>query len=119
MCGTRRSVGSLEPRKRALGKYLSVGSPSRTAEVSIDFSLPINYYGLYLGSPDGYNSFTFYETGNPNTPIATFTGAQLVAPGLGDQSIGRYINFRISGGSISRIVLSSSQAGARERQPCV
>jgi hypothetical protein len=91
-------------------KYLSVGSPSRTGEVTIDFSTPINYYGLYLGSPDAYNLFKFYQTGNSNNPIATFTGLQLIPPGNGDQSIGAYVNFYANGGSISRIVLSSTQA---------
>jgi hypothetical protein len=91
-------------------KYLSVGSPSRTGEVTIDFSTPINYYGLYLGSPDSYNYFKFYETGNLNTPLVTFTGLQLIPPGNGNQSIGEYVNFYVNGGSISRIVLSSTQA---------
>ena len=91
-------------------KYLSVGSSSRTSEVTIDFSTPIEYYGLYLGSPDWYNSFTFYETGNLNNPIATFNGLQLIPPGNGDQSIGAYINFHANGGAISRIVLSSTRA---------
>ena len=91
-------------------KYLSIGSPSRTSEVSIDFSTPINYYGLYLGSPDAYNFFTFYETGNFNNPIATFNGLELISSGDGDQSVGRYINFYANGGSVSRVVLSSTQA---------
>jgi hypothetical protein len=91
-------------------KYLSVGSPSRASEVTIDFSTPIDYYGLYLGSPDSYNVFKFYGTGDLDNPIATFTGFQLIGPGNGDQSIGGYVNFRTTGGTISRIVLSSTQA---------
>jgi hypothetical protein len=90
--------------------YLSVGSPGRASVVTIDFDMPINYYGLYLGSPDSYNLFTFYETGNNVNPIASFTGHQLIPPGNGDQSVGQYLNFYVSDGSVGRLVLSSSQA---------
>lgn len=90
--------------------YLTVGTPSKASSATIDFSVPISYYGLYLGSPDAYNSFDFYETGNNVTPIKTLTGNDLIPPGNGDQSLGRYINFVIDGGTVSRIVLSSSQA---------
>jgi hypothetical protein len=91
-------------------QYLSVGTPGRAGEVVIDFDMGIGYYGLYLGSPDGYNLFTFFETGNNVTAIASFTGNQLIPPGQGNQSIGQYINFFANEGTIGRIVLSSSQA---------
>jgi hypothetical protein len=90
-------------------RYLSIGSPSRAGSVIVDFLMPITYYGLYLSSPDVYNSFTFFETGNNVTPIASFTGANLIPPADGNQLLAKYIDFSITGGTVSRIVLSSSQ----------
>lgn len=91
-------------------QYLTIGTPGRANSVLIDFDTAINYYGLYLGSPDSYNSFTFFGTGDNVNPIASFTGLDLIPPGNGNQSIGQYINFSVVGGTVSRIVLSSSQA---------
>jgi len=91
-------------------RYLSIGSPGRAGSVIIDFSMPINYYGLYFASADAYNTFAFYETGNDITPLISFTGTQLSTALPGDQSTGQYINFYINGGTVSRIVLSSTQA---------
>jgi hypothetical protein len=91
-------------------QYLSIATPGRASSVIIDFDSPINYYGLYLGSPDAYNSFTFYGTGDNVTPVASFTGNDIIPPGNGNQSIGQYVNFYANGGTVSRIVLASTQA---------
>jgi PEP-CTERM motif len=91
--------------------YFTVGSGDRPATVTIDFSKPIYYFGLYGGSPDSYNSMSFYSD-HGQTLIASFAGSQLV-PGHeagGNQSEGFFINFHISGGSIGEIVMSSSRA---------
>jgi hypothetical protein len=86
-------------------RYLSIGSPGGASSVTIDFSRPIGYYGLYFASADAYNTFAFYGTGNNDSPIASFTGDQLGASGL---TVGQYINFFIADGSVSRIVLTST-----------
>ena len=54
-----------------------------------------NYFGLWWGSIDAYNTFTFYLN---NQETESFTGAQVIALGatFGDQlSLGsnRYVNF--------------------------
>ena len=72
--------------------------------------MPISYYGLYFSSADAYNTLAFYETGNNITPLVSFTGSQLSSAVPGDQSIGQYINFFVNGGTVGRIVLSSTQA---------
>lgn len=87
--------------------YLSVGSPGRASTVYVDFSQGIEYYGLYLGSPDSYNSISFYSNALDLNPIATFSGSQLIPPGNGNQSVGEYVNFFVSGGLVGRVVLSS------------
>jgi hypothetical protein len=89
--------------------YLTVGSPGRPSEVTIDFAFGINYFGLYMGSPDAYNYISFYEANN-NTPVATFSGNDLVPGAQGDQSIGKYFNFHTVGGTVNRIVLTSTSA---------
>lgn len=78
--------------------YLSVGSPGLAEPVTIDFLAPIVYFGFYLGSPDTYNHIDFYSGGNS---IGSFTGAQLIAPGNGDQSLGGYVNFYASNDGVS------------------
>jgi len=85
-------------------QFLSIGSPGRPNQVSIVFSEPILYYGLYLGSPDGYNWISFFDGA---TEIASFSGNQLIPPGNGDQMIGRYLNFQMDGGAVDKIVISS------------
>jgi hypothetical protein len=85
--------------------YLSVGSPGRPGTVTIDFSQPILYFGFYLGSPDAYNEISFY--GPDLTLIQSFSGAQLINPGNGNQSLGDFVNFFISGGRVGEIVMSS------------
>lgn len=57
-----------------------------------------------------YNVFTFFETGNDVTPIASFAGDQLIPPAEGNQAVGQYVNFYVNGGTVSRIVLLSNQA---------
>jgi hypothetical protein len=86
--------------------YLSVGSPGRANPVTISFSAPIAYYGFYLGSPDTYNLVRFFSGQNQ---IAAFTGGDLLPLANGDQSLGAFVNFNVTGGSIDRMVLSSSQ----------
>lgn len=86
--------------------YLTVGSPNgRPSMVTIDFSTPISYFGLYMGSPDAYNhlQFDFYEF-NSNQ---AFDGHQLLDPANGSWAEADYLNFNVSGGAISRIVMTS------------
>ena len=86
--------------------YLSVGSPSLPGTVTIVFSQPLYYFGLYLGSPDTYNEISFY--GPDLTLIESFTGNQLINPGNGNQLLGNFVNFFISGGGVGEIVMSSA-----------
>lgn len=87
--------------------YLSVGSPGRANTVYVDFARGIDYYGFYLGSPDSYNSISFYSKASDQNPIATFSGMDLIPPGNGNQSIGEYVNFSVTGGRVEHIVLTS------------
>lgn len=93
--------------------YLSV--PRATAgvtEVSINAPSLSNYFGLWWGSIDNYNSITFF---NGNTQVATYGGAFIRTvpnPDLtpGTQTEAAYVNFAFTGGyAFDRIVLASSQ----------
>ncbi len=87
--------------------FLTVGSDARPSTVTISFGKPIYYFGLYMGSPDSYNSISFYDQAGL---IRSFAGDQLINPGNGDQKISDYLNFYMFGGPISQIVMSSTKA---------
>lgn len=88
--------------------YLTAGSPNLASTVTIKFAAQIAYFGFYMGSPDTYNQVSFYGPGG--VALQSFSGGQLIPPGDGDQSVASFVNFDISGGAISQIVLSSTQA---------
>ncbi|MDY6785074.1 MAG: PEP-CTERM sorting domain-containing protein [Cyanobacteriota bacterium] len=85
--------------------YLTVaplGTTQGTNPVEISFAQSIDYFGLYWGSVDPYNSISFY---NDTTLIATFTGNDV--PSQKRSSV--YANFFADPGEMfNRIVLKSS-----------
>ena len=89
--------------------YLSVGSPGGPSTVTINLSRPIIYFGLYMGSPDAYNSISFFDG---DTLIRTLSGNSDALNSsdalLGSWDVTNYINFDIHGGAVDRIVLSST-----------
>lgn len=87
--------------------YLTVGSGGGLPNpVTITFSTPMSYFGMYLGSPDSYNVMAFSH----GTLIKEFSG---FSPGNGNQELGYYLNFRVVGPNavkFDKIVMSSTQA---------
>jgi hypothetical protein len=75
---------------------------------SIDFSVPISYFGLYWGSPDPDNILTLF---NGVTPVAVISGADLAALGVGfGTTAAAYVN--IAAGldeSFTRIVFEGGE----------
>jgi hypothetical protein len=75
--------------------------------LTLNFSTPIIYFGLYWGSPDPLNTITFFSGA---TSMGSFTGQQLhdelgIAFGSGQAA---YVNFTATAGeSVTRIVLST------------
>jgi hypothetical protein len=95
--------------------YLTVGAPQEPGPVTISFSNPLDYFGLYWGSIDRFNSIAFFQGdtliqgfGNQSgfTPVATLFAGQGVTFGTTSQ----YVNFFADSKSewFNRIVLSSS-----------
>jgi hypothetical protein len=69
-----------------------------------------NYFGLYWGSIDGYNSLSFYNDGSL---LATITGLDVIQSGtaLGDQiaaGANRYVNFTFHDLQFDKIVFGST-----------
>jgi hypothetical protein len=92
-------------------KYLSVAYPLQTGSMTATLGASYNYFGLYWGSIDNYNTLAFYAGASL---IATLTGSDVIASGtaLGDQvsaGANRYVNFFFTGASFDKVVFSTSQ----------
>jgi putative alpha-1,2-mannosidase len=68
----------------------------------------VSYFGFYMGSPDTYNSVTFYTSQGAETITGTqMAGAAWVAVD-GNQGVGFYMNF-YSATPITKVTFSSTQ----------
>lgn len=95
--------------------YLSVPQNGGSGSVSLGLDGAYNYYGLYWGSIDNYNSIDFYLEG---TWVGGFGGADLgplsADGGQGSWNSNRFINFMFSGGDLFDMVMLSSDGYAFE-----
>ena len=96
-----------------LTPYLSTPSPGNNAvgEVTAVIGGNYNYFGLYWGSMDAYNTLSFYNA--QGTEIASLTGAQVIAQGvaLGNQTAAgsnQYVNFWFGGQTFDKVVFDST-----------
>lgn len=92
-------------------QYMSVALNSPSGSELASYAHAYNYFGLYWGSIDTYNSLSFISGG---TTIATLTGGDVIAAGaqFGDRfdaGANRYVNFSLSGGTFDSVRLSSTQ----------
>ena len=95
--------------------FLTVSYPSATGAVHLLFINPENYFGLYWGSMDTYNSVTFLKN---NEQIATYSGTNiasltgLVANGQQQSaSSNRYIEFYLGTDFYDEVILSTADYG--------
>ncbi len=93
--------------------FLSVAFPWSSGSESYVATLgqAYNYFGLYWGSIDDYNSLQFFLG---NTLVGAFTGLDVLASGaaIGDQTSAgsnRFVNFFFGDLSFNRIVFSTTQ----------
>lgn len=91
--------------------YLSVPNPNRAGSASLMLSTTANYFGLYWGSIDTYNTLSFLLDG---VLVDAFTGTEIAAyiPGTanGNQSAdssNRYFNFFFGSQSFDEVQLDS------------
>jgi hypothetical protein len=86
-----------------------VPNPSSNGSATFGLGAQADYFGLYWGSIDSYNSITFLLGGNA---IASYSGANLVGQfANGNQvnySSNRYINFFFSGETFDTVRLTSN-----------
>lgn len=99
---TAKPVGSTD-------YFWSVGN-APAAQVGpgvITFAAPVSYFGFLWGSPDVYNTVTFY---NGSTVLGAFTGSAIQPPvANGNQAYSAYFNAVAGPGeSITKITFSSS-----------
>ncbi len=95
-------------------RYLSVAYP---LAAGLEVATPggsYNYFGLYWGSMDSYNTLSFYKGGLLGTKVASYTGSQVIAAGvgLGDQTSpgsNRYVNFFFGSQSYDTVVFNTTQ----------
>jgi hypothetical protein len=95
--------------------FLTVSYPSQGGAVQLVFSSLENYFGLYWGSMDSYNTITFLRD---QGQIATFSGDVIAdLTGLvadGDQQSppsNRYINFYLGAAFYDEVILSTANFG--------
>jgi hypothetical protein len=84
--------------------------PSLTSGTeTIAFNALHNYFGLYWGSIDSFNTISFY---NNNALVASYGGAQVTAQANGDQQgdlSNEFVNFSFTGtDAFNQVVLSSA-----------
>ena len=90
--------------------YVTVPYYSSSGSVTLATPGSYNYFGLYWGSLDTYNSISFYNGGSL---VGTYGGAQifplLANGGQGDWASNRYVNFFFTAGDVfDHIVLTST-----------
>jgi len=90
--------------------YLSVPNPSDTIHTAVfGLGTTANYFGLFWGSIDDYNSISFYRD---NLEIASFSGADIVGNRANGNQVGyasnHYVNFNFGNDLYDTVRLSSS-----------
>jgi hypothetical protein len=90
-------------------KYLSVAYPKVAGTETASLGGNYNYFGLYWGSMDDYNTLSFYSG---NLLLESITGANVIAAGtaLGDQTApgsNRYVNLDFGTSFFDRVVFST------------
>ena len=88
-------------------RYLAVsilGDARGTNPVTIDFANPLDYFGLYWGTPSGNNTISFF---NGDTLLQSFTGDALLSTVTSRGAV--FANFFAEAGeSFNKVVLSDS-----------
>jgi hypothetical protein len=89
--------------------YLSVPNPNSSGTAAFGVGSYANYFGLFWGSIDDYNTLSFWKAG---TMVASYNGNQITPlVGNGDQTSdasNRYINFFFDGGGFDQVRLQST-----------
>jgi len=97
--GVPSGIGQSAPPFGVTTSYLSVPNPLSSGTAEFVVGGDFNYFGLFWGSVDTYNTLSFY---NDDSLVASFTGGQitpLLANGNQTSDLSnRYVNFFFNGG---------------------
>jgi hypothetical protein len=86
--------------------YASVLGPNGVATLTV--TNPLSGISFFMGSPDQYNSITFYTAGH--VLAGSFDGSSFTGPPAnGDQSLGERISFNFNGAAVNEIQFTSTQ----------
>jgi hypothetical protein len=94
--------------------YLSVPNPQANGSVLLTLGTTSDYFGLFWGSVDTYNSIIFYLGG---VEVGSFGGLDVAPPADGNQqaeATNRYVNFWFQNGEMYDAVRLSSNGFAFE-----
>jgi len=89
------------------GNFWSIGTNSYQAGPGIvTLATPASYFGFLWGSPDAYNTVSFYDGSNL---LGSFDGSAIKVPPNGDQTYAKFFNvFAGQGEQITRVVFTST-----------
>jgi PEP-CTERM motif len=89
------------------GNYLSVGNAGASKGPStLTFSKGLSYFGFLWGSPDAYNTVTFW---NGTSNLGSFNGSAVLQPPNGNQSFASFFNVKTNGSDvITKVTFASS-----------
>ena len=90
--------------------YLTVARDNPTGTETFSTGGSYNYFGLFWGSMDAYNTLSFYSGGDL---VASFTGSQVAEFGVADGNqvldrTNRYVNFFFTNGSFDTVTFFSN-----------
>jgi hypothetical protein len=90
--------------------YLSVPNPTRSGSATMELGASYNYFGLFWGSIDTYNTITFHTSaGDVSVNGADFLPDLQADGGQSDWDSNRYINFYFDAGqTFSSYTLTST-----------
>lgn len=90
-------------------KYLTVPNPYASGYATFALGTQADYFGLYWGSIDSYNTISFYRAGSR---VALYTGTDLVGQFANGNQLSytsnRYINFYFGSDTFDTVLLRSS-----------
>lgn len=89
------------------GNFYSIGTNvGQQGPGSVIFDAAVSYFGFLWGSPDAYNTVSFYDGA---TLLGAFDGSAVLVPPNGNQSFSSYFNvFAGAGEAITRVEFSST-----------
>ena len=96
---TQSGTNQSAPPAGVNSNYLSVPNPIQSGTAEFGLGGNYDYFGLFWGSVDSYNTLSFWSAG---TQVVSFTGSQitpLLANGNQTSDLSnRYVNFFFNGG---------------------